>query len=734
MALGESAQRSTAIARSRPLTWPWERLALGGILLFAAALCLFRLDQNGYGNEYYAATVRSMLTSGANFFFASFDPGGFVSVDKPPLAFWIQAASARLLGFGGLSLILPQALAGVASVALVYALVRRTFGARAGLIAALALAITPISVAMSRENHPDGLLVLTLLLAAWALIRATESGRLRWLLLCAVLVGLGFNEKMLQALVVLPAFSLVYLLGAPVDWRRRLVHLAAASGVLLVVSLSWAVVVDLTPADQRPYVGSSQTNSVLNLIVGYNGLGRVAGGPGGPGQMPPFPPGGGPPAGAPFAPPPGPGQPPPGPPPFAPPGGMGQAPPFPPGAPGFPPPPTAWGQPLGGPGLPPFGGPPGPMDGGAPGPLRLLGRQLVEQWGWLLPLVAFGLLAAIPRTRPRLPLSRRGQALLLWTTWLVVHLVVFSFARGIFHRYYLVMLGPAVAALVGIGVAALVDAYRQPGPRGWLLPLALLTGGVFEARLLADYPDWSGWLVPVVLSVAALAAAGLAALRLAGARARPAWAGAIVATGLLVLAIGPMLWSATPVLARGEGTIPFAGPELLSGIGPPGPRAAAPRTPSRLVQFLEANRAGRKFLVAAPSSMSVAPIILQTGEPAMAMGGFMGGDPILTPERLADLVAGGSVRYVLGSPTDRPASGPPGPGTLGPVTEWVQAHCAPVAAERWRSDDEPLGFPPGGPPPPPPGFGPPGGPPGLPPGFPPPPPGGEATQLYDCAG
>src|SRR5579884_239329 len=531
MALGESARRSLAATRPRSLAWSWERAALGGILFGATALYLWRLDQNGYGNEYYAATVRSMLTSWPNFFFASFDPGGFVSVDKPPLAFWVQAASARLLGFGGLSLLLPQALAGLASVGLVYALVRRAFGALAGLLAALVLAITPIGVAMSRENHPDGLLVLTLLLAAWALCRAAETGRLRWLLLSAVLVGLGFDEKMLQALIVLPGFYLVYWLGAPVSWRQRLVHLAAASGALAVVALSWAVVVDLTPAEQRPYVGSSQTNSVLNLIVGYNGLGRVAGEPGGMGP-PPFPPGGAAPAGGPI-PPAGPGQPPsaapgqpslgdaipPGAPPFPPPG----APPFPPGAPGFPPPPPfAAGQ-------PPFGGPPGPMDGGLPGPSRLLGRQLVEQWGWLLPLVAFGLLAALPRRRPRLPLAPRGQALVLWTTWLLVHLVVFSFARGIFHRYYLVMLGPAVAALVGIGVAALVDAYRRPGPRGWLLPLALLTSGVFAARLLADYPDWSGWLAPVVGGVAAAAAAGLAASRLAGPWVRPAWAGAVLA-------------------------------------------------------------------------------------------------------------------------------------------------------------------------------------------------------------
>src|ERR671920_1351437 len=176
---------------------PWYRLTLAVVLLLSAFLNLFRLTNEGYSITYYAAAVKDMLTSWHNFFFVSFD-AGFVSVDKPPLGLWIQAASAKLLGFSSLSLLLPQALAGIFCVALLYYLVRRAFGPLAGLVAALALATAPIFVATSRNNTMDMLLVLSMLLAAWAFIHAAESGQLRWLLVGAVIVGLGFNIKMLE--------------------------------------------------------------------------------------------------------------------------------------------------------------------------------------------------------------------------------------------------------------------------------------------------------------------------------------------------------------------------------------------------------------------------------------------------------------------------------------------------------------------------------------------------------
>src|SRR3954452_10163301 len=223
----ELSRNRTAVsgsARSLVSNPPWHGLALAAILVLSAFLNLFRLTSEGYGNSYYAAAVKNMLTSWHNFFFVSFD-AGFVSVDKPPLGLWIQAASAYLFGFHGLSLLLPQALAGILSVALLYHLVRRAFEPVAGLVAALVLAVTPVAVGVERTNNSDGLLVLIVLVAAWAVIRATETGRVRWLLVGAVIVGLGFNIKMLEAYLVLPALYLLYFLAAPVSWGRRFVHL-----------------------------------------------------------------------------------------------------------------------------------------------------------------------------------------------------------------------------------------------------------------------------------------------------------------------------------------------------------------------------------------------------------------------------------------------------------------------------------------------------------------------------
>lgn len=253
----------------------WHKVALSAVLAISVFFNFFALDKQDFFEYYYGAAVKSMLTSWHNFFFASFDPGGFLAIDKPPLGFWVQALSVRLFGFSVFSVLLPEAIAGVLAVALIFHLVRRTFGPLAGLVAALVLAFSPISVVTNRNNIIDSLLILTLLLAVWMVSKAAETGRLRWLCLCAVLVGLGFNIKYLQAYMVVPALGLVYLLGASVRWRKKLCQLALALVILLMLSLSWATIVDLTPASQRPHIDSIATDSELGLALGYNGTFRL---------------------------------------------------------------------------------------------------------------------------------------------------------------------------------------------------------------------------------------------------------------------------------------------------------------------------------------------------------------------------------------------------------------------------------------------------------------------------
>ena len=245
-----------------------EWTVLAAVFALGAFLRLWRIDQNGTGNPYYAAAVRSMLQSWHNFFFVSFDPAGFVTVDKPPVALWIQTAFAKLFGYSGFTLILPQVLEGLASLGLVWHLVRRRFGPWAALFSSLVLALSPVSVAVDRYNNTDACLVLVILLAAWALIKAAETGDRKFLFLSLILAGVGFNTKMLAAFVVLPAIYLVYLFGTHLPWLKRVWNLTVGTLILVAVSLSWPLVVDLTPPEQRPFVGSTQDNSMISLSLG----------------------------------------------------------------------------------------------------------------------------------------------------------------------------------------------------------------------------------------------------------------------------------------------------------------------------------------------------------------------------------------------------------------------------------------------------------------------------------
>ena len=251
-----------------------ETMTLVLVLFLALALRLCGLDQNRWGIEYYTAAVRSMAMNWHNFFYTAFDPAGFISIDKPPVALWLQVISVKLFGFHPLSILMPQVLEGVGSVWILFHLVRRRFGASAALLSALFLAITPVWVAVNRTNNTDSCLLLVLLLASWALMKAAEDGNRRMLLLSMALIGLAFNVKMLAAFIVLPAFFIVYLIGAPRLWQRRFVDLAMATLILVASSLPWVLAYEFTQMDSRPFVGSSRKNSMLELVIGHNAFNR----------------------------------------------------------------------------------------------------------------------------------------------------------------------------------------------------------------------------------------------------------------------------------------------------------------------------------------------------------------------------------------------------------------------------------------------------------------------------
>ncbi len=252
-------------------------MALVVLLAGTAALYLWGLGGSGWANSFYSAAVQAGTKSWKAMFFGSSDAANFITVDKPPAALWVMDLSARLFGVNSWAILVPEALEGVAAVGVLYAAVRRWFGAAAGLVAGAVMALTPVAALIFRFNNPDALLVLLLTGAAYAMIRALEAGRTRWLILASTLIGFGFLTKMLQALLVVPAFALVYLIAAPTPLRRRIGQLVMAAGALVAASLWWVVAVELIPAGSRPYIGGSQDNSVWNLIFGYNGFGRLTG-------------------------------------------------------------------------------------------------------------------------------------------------------------------------------------------------------------------------------------------------------------------------------------------------------------------------------------------------------------------------------------------------------------------------------------------------------------------------
>ncbi|GAB3455650.1 hypothetical protein GCM10027570_36420 [Streptomonospora sediminis] len=506
-------------------TWrPWALLA---ICALAAGLYTWGIGDS-WGNSYYSAAVKSMSQSFENFFFGSLDAAGVITVDKPPMALWLQVASVKLFGFSRLAIQLPQAVAGVAAVFLLHRTVRRWAGEHAALLAALILALTPITVAINRINNPDTLLVLLVVGAAYAMTRAITGPRATgWLALAALLVGCGFLTKMLQAWMVLPAFVLAYLVASRAPWVRKVLDLAVAGAVLVAGSFWWVAATALWPGG-KPYIGGSEDGSAWDLVFGYNGFGRVFGGGMGGGQGP----GGG-----------------------APPGmaaGSG----------------AAEGGPGGG-----GGGPGGGFSGDA-GLLRMFNDQLAGQVSWLLPLCGLVLAAVcasgILRLRAGRPLDREGAAgWVLWGGWLLVVGLVLSFAQGIMHPYYTTMLAPAIGAIAGAGLVRLWGWYRRSaGKARLLLPIAVAATACWALAVVMRNPGWHAWAGYAAMALAAAALVAILSVRRTG-RAVPARSAlALVLAAVLMV---PAAWSAIAAAgAQGgmNGTNPMAGP--ATGMGGPG--------------------------------------------------------------------------------------------------------------------------------------------------------------------
>jgi 4-amino-4-deoxy-L-arabinose transferase-like glycosyltransferase len=494
------------------------RPELAGLIAIAGTLNLWALGRNGWANDYYSAAVRSMSTSWHDFLFASMDQSGVMTVDKPPLALWVQSLSVRVFGYHPLSVLVPQALMGMASVALVYDLVRRRFGRFGGFVAGLALATTPITVGISRHNNPDALLALCSVAALWCAVRALDADptrpRTRWLVGAGVCVGLGFETKMGVALAIVPGIVAAWLWVAPRGRGRldALRQLLAGGGAMALVGGAWPLLVELTPAADRPWVSGTSDNRVLSLIFEYNGLGRVDGQSGGP-------------------------------------GGVG-----------------------------------GSMFGGTPGPLRLLNSALGGQTGWLLGFAVVSGLGVLVASRVRRADPRTGWLIAVGGAF-VVTAVLFSAASGIFHPYYVSLLAPFVAALVGAGAAQILGRRASVAPEasgagaaiggtgvtaargdGMAIarvvgPLAVLAGVTTELVVRSRYPGQLTWLPPVLIAVGVLAALALAAF------AAPHVRRVALGAALVVLLLAPAVWAVDTLGYPTSGTFLSGGPQNVATAG-----------------------------------------------------------------------------------------------------------------------------------------------------------------------
>lgn len=701
----------------RKIEWDFYFIA---IVLVSGFMNLFLLTAAGT-NEFYTVAVKSMMKNFHNFFFASFDPAGFITVDKPPVALWLQVLSAKIFGLSNFSVLLPSAVAAVVSTALLYVMVKKKAGTIAAFIAGLAMAFTPIFVAVSRTNNVDGVLILTLVLAAWAIFKAEESGRLRWLFVSVIFIGIGFNTKMLEAYMILPAVYLFYFLAIKKSWRKKLLHLAAATVILAAVSFSWSLAVDAIPASERPFVGSSTTNSELELAFGYNGVSRLTGQHSGSGNtgMERFgegmtQPGEGSQNGGQMS---GEENTNSG-------GGMGAAPP------GF-------GQASGGTAEQNGNGmtPPGSQqDGrenrgggmfgtGTAGPLRLFSKELSGQASWLLPFVLFGIIAVAVDLIRRRRLNEQHTFSIFWLAWLLPAMIFFSIA-GFFHQYYLSFLAPPIAALTGIGASFMIREFMRGEGRSWLsflLPVAFSATLLFEALIFYQNNVNEIWIFLLFAAAVLVLAFGL--LWRTGTQKR--MKGTIIGASLAAMLAPTVYWSMPSVLNQTNSSIPAAGPSssqsgMGMGGGAPGGmqmsgnnqrpsgfpdssssgsseygQASARMNGSRqnggenqmntkLLSYLRKNYDGEKFILAVPSAQSAYDIMMKTNYAVMAMGGFEGNDPALTVSKLEKMVKNGEIKYFLLS------------GNRGntDVTNWIKKHCSVVPESEWSdtSSGQSSGF------------------------------------------
>lgn len=642
-----------------PARGPLDWVAVVLLMLAATFVFFWNLTASGYANEFYSAAAQAGSKSWEAFLWGSLDASNAITVDKPPASIWLMALSVRLLGLSSFAILLPQALMGVTCTYLLYATVRRVWGNAAGIVAGIVFITTPVAALMFRFNNPDALLILLMLSAAACVLRGLELPadrhgnrvRTRWYAVAGLLIGLGFLTKQFQVLLVLPGFGLAMLLLSPTTWPRRILDALVALGAMVVGAGWWVALTVLVPSGSRPYFGGSQTDSFIELTFSYNGLGRLTGNETGsviPGASEALSSG-------------------------------GQS--------------SMWGE---------------------TGLFRLWTSDFGDQITWLAPIafaaIALGLIAAAPTKKGQVYFGkfylgkRGGEAdldtvtrirraqVVIFGAWLVVTWLVFSFMAGIFHAYYTVALSPAIAVLVAICGASLLelrDRPWMPGVAGFLIAMT----SAWDMALILRSGSFS-WLGVCVRGVGVVAGLALCIIGFwMQDRLPTTWplalkhgARGVAIIGIVALLAGPIVWTARTISTGHTGSIVTAGPSGSMGGGPGGgpsgngapddvggtaadgsssesvPGGGSGATPDggsgllggtsandSLVELLIQNASGYRWAAATTGSQNAASYQLASELPIMAVGGFNGSDPAPTLDEFKAYVAQGLIRYYIAS-------------------------------------------------------------------------------------
>ncbi|WP_320776847.1 ArnT family glycosyltransferase [Streptomyces sp. CRN 30] len=713
-------RRRATFWRSPPDQPGWARPALVAVAAIAALLYTWNITGSGLA-PYYSVAARSMSESWKAFLFTSFDPAATVTLDKIGGFLWPQALSARLFGFHDWALTLPQCVEGVVSVLVLYRVVRRWQGAAAGLIAAGLLTVTPVAASMFGHALLDCSLTMCLVLAADQYQKAVLTGRPGPLLLSGLWIGLGFQAKMMQAWIIVPALAVAYLVAAPHGLRRRLGQLAAAGGVLLAVSLSWVALMTFTPEDSRPYADGSTDNSAFAMVFGYNGFDRFHEGlvPGS--VRTPSPQGTTP----------------------APSGGASEEPrdgaraneeartsaqssarsPEQSSSQ-----PTAQSSTQSSTQSSAQSSPALAVLPGSGGWTKLFGPRFTTQVGWLYPLALTALAVGLVRHRGAARTDRRRAGYLMWGGWLATSGVVLS-ALSIPHTAYVALLAPPLAALAAAGATVLWRTHRaaRGGPRAWLLPAVVVVQEMWTLHIAAEYTEFAPWLVPLVLVASVVACGALVhtALPTGVSRRTVRRVGLVgLASGCVAFLVAPVTWSASVLDPRYGGSAfdAYAGPPLKP-VGAPGggdtsggggtseggdegpvksntlggrTAASTAQGPAvldslsadqrKLVDYVRRHNRGAEYTFSANSWEAASRYIYAEALPVLPLGGFTAGADIVSLAEYRDLVRAGRLRFALIGTHDGTMSGTgggqasePAPGSsVARIDAWVKSACAVV--------------------------------------------------------